>query len=172
LTIALVAIERTARALKSFLPMALGSCLLILLLVPLAELQPGSMGVGGLTGLALFSFCYLMSSRELAGGGSYRALITVLFGVIHGLGFAGGFQAAGLDQNSLLLPLAGFNIGVELGQLALVAAILALMLAVKLVLGHRHQIATVAADWVAAMVCGSGVYWFVQRGVLAGTPLQ
>ena len=43
-----------------------------------------------------------------------------LFGLVHGFGFAGPLQDLGLREGHLLLPLLGFNLGVELGQLALV----------------------------------------------------
>lgn len=42
------------------------------------------------------------------------------FGLFHGLGFAGNLEYLGLAKGSLLYPLAGFNVGVELGQLALI----------------------------------------------------
>ncbi len=165
LTIALVAVERTVNTQRSALPLALASSGLILLLVPIGEFHHGSIGTTGLVGLALFSFCYLMGSKQLAGKGNYRMVITALFGLIHGFGFAGAFQAASMGQNSLLLPLAGFNIGVELGQLVLVTAMVILGLIVR----SRNRIATgTAADWVAAFVCGFGVFWFVQRSFLSG----
>ena len=167
LTIALVAVERTANMQRSALPLALASSGLILLLVPIGEFRHGSIGTTGLMGLALFSFCYLMGSKELAGKGNYRMLITALFGLIHGFGFAGAFQAASMGQNSLLLPLAGFNIGVELGQLALVTAMVILGLIMR---SWNRMAAGTAADWVAAIVCGFGVFWFVQRSFLPGIP--
>jgi hypothetical protein len=48
------------------------------------------------------------------------------FGLVHGLGFAGALTGAGLPAGDLPLALAGFNLGIELGQLALAAAFLAL----------------------------------------------
>jgi hypothetical protein len=160
LTIALVAVERTANVQRSALPLALLASGLILLLLPIGAFQHGSMGAIALIGLALFSFCYLMGSKQLAGRGIYRMVITALFGLVHGFGFAGAFQAASMGQSSLLLPLAGFNIGVELGQLALVAAMVGLGLTLA---RYYRAFAAAAADWVAAIVCGFGVFWFVQR---------
>jgi hypothetical protein len=172
LTIALVAVERTANTQKSALPLALASSGLILLLVPIGAFHHGSIGTTGLIGLALFSFCYLMGSKQLAesalkGRGNYRMVITALFGLIHGFGFAGAFQAASMGQNSLLLPLAGFNIGVELGQLALVTA----MVILGLIMRIQNPLATEkVAQWAAAIVCGFGVFWFVQRSFPLGIP--
>jgi hypothetical protein len=54
------------------------------------------------------------------------ALLAFAFGLIHGFGFASVLLDLGLPQSSLLLSLVGFNVGVELGQLAIVAAFLPL----------------------------------------------
>jgi len=47
-------------------------------------------------------------------------LVAVLFGLIHGLGFAGALAEIGFPQNEFLVPLASFNLGVEFGQVAFV----------------------------------------------------
>jgi hypothetical protein len=49
------------------------------------------------------------------------ALVALLFGLVHGLGFAGALKEIGLPENHLGLSLLGFNIGVEIGQLAVIA---------------------------------------------------
>ena len=51
----------------------------------------------------------------------WPALVALLFGLVHGLGFAGALQAVGLPQNHLVVALLTFNAGVELGQLLVVA---------------------------------------------------
>lgn len=48
------------------------------------------------------------------------ALVSFLFGLVHGLGFAGALKDIGLPQSHLPLALVCFNVGVELGQLAMV----------------------------------------------------
>ncbi|WP_395055282.1 HupE/UreJ family protein [Polaromonas sp.] len=53
-----------------------------------------------------------------------RWLIAFVFGLIHGFGFASVLADLGLPQETLVLSLVGFNIGVEIGQLAIVAAFL------------------------------------------------
>ena len=52
----------------------------------------------------------------------YRLVIVFIFGLIHGLGFAGALSGFNLEPTSLLLGLFGFNLGVEFGQLALLIA--------------------------------------------------
>jgi len=52
----------------------------------------------------------------------WPALVSFLFGLVHGLGFAGALKNIGLPQSHLPLALFTFNLGVELGQLAVVLA--------------------------------------------------
>lgn len=58
-------------------------------------------------------------------------LIAGLFGLLHGLGFAGALRAVGLPSGDVPLALFAFNAGIELGQLAFVAACLALAAAAR-----------------------------------------
>jgi hydrogenase/urease accessory protein HupE len=50
----------------------------------------------------------------------WPAVVAFLFGLVHGLGFAGALKEIGLPQNHLLVALLTFNVGVELGQLLVV----------------------------------------------------
>ena len=52
----------------------------------------------------------------------WPAVVAFLFGLVHGLGFAGALKEIGLPQNHLMVALLTFNVGVELGQLLVVAA--------------------------------------------------
>jgi hydrogenase/urease accessory protein HupE len=52
----------------------------------------------------------------------WPALVAFLFGLVHGLGFAGALKEIGLPQQHLAVALLTFNVGVELGQLLVVAA--------------------------------------------------
>ena len=52
----------------------------------------------------------------------WPALVAFLFGLVHGLGFAGALKEIGLPQQHLLVALLTFNVGVEVGQLMTVAA--------------------------------------------------
>jgi len=56
----------------------------------------------------------------------WPALVAFLFGLVHGLGFAGALKEIGLPDNHLLVALLTFNVGVEVGQLMTVAAAWAL----------------------------------------------
>ena len=59
------------------------------------------------------------------------ALIAFIFGLVHGLGFAGALREIGLPPGNLALPLFTFNVGVELGQLLTVLAAYVLMRVLK-----------------------------------------
>jgi hypothetical protein len=63
--------------------------------------------------------------------GASRWLFAFAFGLIHGFGFASVLADLGLPQNALLLALVAFNLGVELGQLAIVALFLPLAWGVR-----------------------------------------
>jgi hypothetical protein len=52
----------------------------------------------------------------------WPALVAFLFGLVHGLGFAGALKEIGLPDNHLWVALLTFNLGVEIGQLMAVAA--------------------------------------------------
>jgi hypothetical protein len=91
----------------------------------------------------------------------WPALVAFGFGLVHGLGFAGALTQVGLPQNHLAAALLAFNVGVELGQLGVVAA----AWAVWRVASRWPQLA--AARVPALYAIGSvAACWFLQRGVL------
>jgi len=74
-------------------------------------------------GLALFTACYFGLLRLLPRAGRLRWVIACLFGLVHGLGFSGVLLEQELPRGQLVQALLGFNLGVEVGQLAVVALI-------------------------------------------------
>ena len=89
-----------------------------------------------------------------------RALAAFAFGLLHGFGFASVLLDLGLPATSLLLSLVGFNVGVELGQLAIVAAFLPLAYLARnsawyrkvVLLGGSALIVAIALVWLAERV--------------------
>jgi HupE / UreJ protein len=59
---------------------------------------------------------------------SRRWAVSFLFGLVHGFGFAGALAEVGLPPSGLLSALVGFNLGVEAGQLLIVAVLLPLLI--------------------------------------------
>ena len=89
----------------------------------------------GLLALALFSGCYLsLLARAGNRARRYHGGVTVLFGLIHGFGFAGVLLQAELPADRLVAALLGFNLGVEAGQVIIVGA----MVVLARVLGDYH----------------------------------
>jgi hypothetical protein len=87
-----------------------------------------------------------------------RWKLTFLFGLVHGFGFASALKDAGLAQGALVAPLVGFNVGVELGQLCVVAMVLPLAWMSR---GTRTYRGAFAAGSIA--IAGVAGVWFVQR---------
>ena len=86
-----------------------------------------------------------------------RWTVAFVFGLVHGFGFASVLADLGLPQVTLLLALVGFNLGVEAGQLAIVAVFLPLAYALRrtrlyqrgVLVGGSLLIALLAAIWFA-----------------------
>ena len=78
-----------------------------------------------------------MQSEKLTG----RYLMALVFGFIHGMGFSNYFRALLMDESSILVPLFGFNLGIELGQLLVVFFIVGTVFIFLNLFGMRHR------DW-------------------------
>jgi len=91
-----------------------------------------------------------------------RWIITFLFGLIHGLGFASALQELNLAQGNLFISLASFNIGVEIGQVLIVTTVF-------FILQKLQQMTWEPAfrQWTSASVVLIGMVWFVQRAFLS-----
>jgi HupE / UreJ protein len=81
------------------------------------------------------------------------------FGLLHGLGFAGALVSLGLPSEDLLVSLLAFNLGVEGGQLVVVAALLAALAWCRRAPWYRARVVVPASAAIAAV----GAYWCVQR---------
>lgn len=86
-------------------------------------------------------------------------LVAFGFGLLHGLGFASALSEIGLPADSVALALFGFNVGVELGQIAVVAAVAVGQQLLKSRASLQALVAH-AATWVLG-VCS--VYWLLER---------
>lgn len=67
--------------------------------------------------------------------------MALFFGFIHGMGFSNYFRALLMNDSSILVPLFGFNAGIELGQLLVVAVIVGIAFVFLNLLGVKHR------DW-------------------------
>jgi hypothetical protein len=94
-----------------------------------------------------------------------RWALTFLFGLIHGFGFAGVLQDIGLGSSGtgIVLPLFSFNLGVELGQLAVATVALPLLLWLR----HQPGFVRLGQPAVSMLVVGAGMFWLLQRTLFA-----
>ncbi len=94
-------------------------------------------------------------------------LVAFVFGLLHGLGFAGALAEVGLPAQAIPLALVCFNVGVELGQLAFIAAVLACRW-----VGQRGRAAR--PRWPALVppyaIGALAAYWTIERVVLVWSP--
>ncbi len=88
-----------------------------------------------------------------------RWVVAFGFGLIHGFGFASVLTDLGLPQGALLVALVGFNLGVEAGQLAIIAAFLPLAFALRRTWVYRRLVFLVGS---AAIAVVAGI-WLVER---------
>lgn len=90
-----------------------------------------------------------------------RWLMVGAFGLVHGIGFAGPLKDLGLRGAELLLPLLAFNVGVELGQLAVVALLLPLALWARAAPAYRRWIVPGGSGAIAVLA----LLWCVERSM-------
>ncbi len=102
----------------------------------------------------------LLVGGEATSGRDLRPWMAGLFGLVHGFGFASVLREFGLPREALGWSLFGFNVGVELGQIAIVVPCAVAM-------GLLRRARPVAAARVAmigsVVVVLAGAWWFIQR---------
>lgn len=86
-------------------------------------------------------------------------LLTFSFGLLHGMGFAGVLGELGLPSDQQLLAILAFNLGVELGQLAIVAALLPILI----ILRDQRWYARYGMPLASAMIVVIAGNWFFDR---------
>jgi len=91
-------------------------------------------------------------------------IVAFTFGLLHGFGFAGALNAVGLPQTAIPVALLFFNVGVEIGQLLFIAAILSIMAFARW-LSRRAAIPQPAWAWRVApySIGGVAAFWMIQR---------
>lgn len=89
----------------------------------------------------------------------YTWLVVFGFGLFHGLGFANVLSPLGVQKGSLAMSLIGFNIGVELGQLAIIAATFPLLFIIRNWQPYRFSVLALGS----AVLVTISAFWFVER---------
>ena len=87
-------------------------------------------------------------------------LVAFLFGLIHGFGFAGALREIGLPESDVPTALLTFNLGVEAGQLVIVAAVMALIALTRRFAAAALHPATITATYLIGTISS---FWFIER---------
>ena len=109
------------------------------------------------SGIAL-SIMYIALENLFFKSFDRRWVITFFFGLIHGFGFAGALQEVHLSRKLLATALFSFNLGVETGQLCIVAALLP-----ALIYMSRLRFNQAIVKGCSAIVFALGSFWFWER---------
>lgn len=110
----------------------------------------------------VFVAAEIVRSRRGQSGLTERApwIVAFTFGLLHGFGFAGALSEVGLPQNDIPMALLLFNVGVEAGQLAFVAVVLAIIALVR-------RIRLPAPEWARLLppyaIGTAAMFWVIQR---------
>jgi hypothetical protein len=113
-------------------------------------------------GICFFTYCYLNTGKILknikTNAKNYLLLsITLIFGFIHGLGFAGFLRDSGVVGNNIVKPLLSFNLGLEFGQLCIIA------LGWLIFRKTKHLIKEPLPAISSGALFGIGFYWLILR---------
>ncbi len=94
-----------------------------------------------------------------------RWMLTFLFGLIHGFGFASVLRDLGVgrDGQGLAMPLFSFNLGVELGQIAIAAVVLPLIWQLR----KNEKFLRRGVPALSAIVALAGLYWLLERTIFS-----
>ena len=95
-----------------------------------------------------------------------RWRITFAFGLVHGFGFAGALREIGLPTHAVASALAAFNIGVEIGQVAIVSIVVPTLIALDGLVttdGARPARAPPLVYGLSALITVLGSYWLLRR---------
>ena len=116
--------------------------------------------------LIALSIVYVAVENVVAGGWRpWRPALVFAFGLLHGLGFASVFEAYGIPQGQFVAALLAFNIGVEIGQLAVLGAC---FLAVGWFAGRSWYRPVVTVP-VSVAIAAIGAWWAAERTGLLST---
>lgn len=95
----------------------------------------------------------------------WRILVVFLFGLIHGMGFASALNEIGLPADKFYTSIIAFNIGVELGQIAVITALFAtIIIPLRNKVWYRTRIVYTVSTVIALIAS----YWTIERVFFIG----
>jgi hypothetical protein len=161
LTIALIGVENLAVQVHRPGLFAVWTAAGLFAMAGLKLLGIGLLPFALLFGAGLFASNYLMVAGHVRDAGRLRLVVTLVFGLIHGFGFAADLLNEAIPPAKLAELLVGFNLGVEIGQLSVVTAIVGVVVILR-----RFRLTLprpIVVDVCASGLVLIGVYWFVSR---------
>ncbi len=91
---------------------------------------------------------------------AWRIAIIFMFGLVHGMGFASALNEIGLPRNKFFTSIFSFNIGVELGQISVIAVVFLLLI---IPFGKQAWYKKVIVYPLSAMIALVALFWTFQR---------
>jgi hypothetical protein len=147
-----------ARSLRSVVEMATAFTVAHSITLALASLGWVDIPADVVEPLIALSIAYVAVETILDGDPRRRLAVVFGFGLLHGLGFAGTVDFAEEAPGRLLSSLLSFNVGIELGQALIVAAVFPLLLLVR-----RFGWSDLAHAAGASAAAAVGLFWFSER---------
>ncbi|MGG0174716.1 HupE/UreJ family protein [Gottfriedia acidiceleris] len=108
--------------------------------------------------LIALTICYVAVENIFVQKAKWRWLLTAIFGLIHGMGFAGALAETGLPKSNQLGSLLTFNLGVEAGQLMVLCLLLPFLLLLRRFPWYRKMVVS-----MSCLIFALAFYWFIQR---------
>ena len=138
-----------------------GILLMVITVILLSLFEINELKIGFILGLGLLTLAILKLSEDREQSDKLRPMLAIIFGTIHGFGFANILSEISLDRTNFLVSLLGFNIGVEIGQILVLVIMWGLMsfLAKKILISNMKKI----TGLVSSILCSIGLYWFLTR---------
>jgi len=157
----LLAVILWARSVRSLLAIVTGFTLAHSVTLSLAALDVVSVPGAVIEPLVAASIIFVAAENYIIPNAAHRWWVATLFGLVHGFAFAGALGEVGLPQGAKLVALVCFNLGVEVGQIAIV------LIAVPLIVALERRLSAVAARRLIHATSGVllvlGVYWMAER---------
>ncbi|MGY2736060.1 hypothetical protein ACVWYO_003734 [Sphingomonas sp. UYP23] len=161
LTIALIGVENLAVQVQRPKLFALWTAGVLFAMAGLKLVGIGLLPFTLLLGAGLFASNYLMVAGYVRDAGRLRLVITLIFGLIHGFGFAADLLNEAIPPAKLAELLVGFNLGVEAEQLTVVTVLVGIVTVLR-----RLKLALprpIVVDVGASGLILIGMYWFISR---------
>ena len=133
----------------------------------LAVLEVASLPGAGIEIAIAATIVYAAAENLFSRAGEKRWRTAFVLGLLHGFGFASVLRDFGLPRDHLVLALAAFNIGVEIGQMIIVAAAFAVLLGLDRALarGDAPARSPLLVYTLSLPILALGVYWLIERAV-------